>query len=153
MRAFTLVAAMGLLGLAAPTAHAQTYGDPYSLVGYWYRTYLNRAPDAGMAFWVDRLNQGVAPDKVLAGILGAPEYYSGAGSNPVGFITRLYTDLFRRVPSAAELNYWVGRLYIESREDVADELLIQNPGLWVAIGAPAALPAPATLPPAVAPGV
>lgn len=147
MRALTLIVAVGLLGLAPPAARAQTYGDPYSLVDYWYRTYLRRAPDPGIAVWVDRLNRGTPPDQVLAGILGSPEYYGLAGSNPAGFITRLYADLFRRSPSSGELSYWMGRMYVENRDAVADEILIQNPGFWVGSGPPAA---PPTIP--VAPG-
>jgi len=147
------MAAVGLLGLMPPVAQAQTYGDPNSLVDYWYRIYLRRAPDpGGTAFWVDRLNRGTPPDQVLAGLLGSPEYYASAGSTPVGFITRLFTDILQRQPSPVELNYWVGRLYVESREAVADEVLIQNPGMWVGTSATAAPPVTPTPPLVVNPG-
>jgi len=153
MRKLTTLITVGLLGMAPTTLRAQTYGDATLLVDYWYRTYLRRAPDpSGMAAWSEQLNRRIPPDQVLSGILGSAEYYGNAGSNPAGYVTRLYEDILRRSPSSSELSYWIGRLYVESRDAVADEILIQNPGLWVNTGA-AVAPATTTPPVIVTPGI
>jgi hypothetical protein len=136
MRRFMLLAAAGLLLSNAPTAWAQVYGDNSGLVTYWYQRFLGRAPDAGMAGWVTALNQGQPPDQVLSGILGSPEFYTRAGTTPQGFISLLFTTVLQRSPTPAELNYWVGRMYTEDRQAVADEVLRQNPGVWITSSAP-----------------
>jgi hypothetical protein len=153
MRRLILVFAAGLLCLAPSVARAQVYGDPSSLVDYWYRTYLGRAPDAGMATWVVQLNQGVPADQVLSGILGSGEYYSRAGSTPQGYITRLHQDILRRPPSPAELDFWVRRMYIEDRQAIADEILTQNPGTWVGTSTAVTPPTTVTPPVVVTPGI
>jgi len=123
------------------------YGDSNALVDSWYRTYLGRAPDPAMAGWVAQLNQGTPADRVLSSILGSDEYYLRAGSTPQGFITLLYSDILQRAPTAAEVNYWVGRMYTTDRPGIADALLTQNPGVWVSSTTVA------TPPPVVRPGV
>jgi hypothetical protein len=137
MRRLILVLAATVLCLtclAPPAARAQAYGDPSSLVDYWYRTYLGRPVEpAGLEHWLDTMRRQPA-DQVLALILGSDEYYSRAGGTPEGFISRLYVDLLKRRPSPAELDFWVRRLYIEDRSTVADEILTQNPGVWVGAG-------------------
>jgi hypothetical protein len=136
MRRLILVYAAAVLCLAslAPSAaRAQPYGDPSSLVDYWYRTYLGRPADSGLTYWVNMLRTQPA-DQVLAGILGSEEYYARAGRAPEGFITQLYVDLLKRRPSPAELDFWIRRLYTEDRTSVADEMLTQNPGVWVGTG-------------------
>jgi hypothetical protein len=101
------------------------------LVDYWYRTYLGRPVEPeGLGHWLDALRRQPA-DQVLAGILGSDEYYSRAGGTPEGFITRWCVDVLRRQPTPAELDFWVRRLYIEDRTTVADEMLVQSPGVWV----------------------
>jgi hypothetical protein len=134
MRRFILASMAASLFLVPSAAQAQVYGDPNSLVDYWYRTYLGRTPDPGMNVWVNALNQGVPADQALAGILGSDEYYARAGSTPEGFISRLYSDLLGRSPTPSEMNYWLGRMYVEDRSTIADTLLTQNPGVWVGLG-------------------
>ena len=134
--------------VAASPVSAQVYGDPNSLVGYWYQTYLGRGPDAGMATWVNALNQGVPADQALAGILGSDEFYQRAGSTPEGFITLLFTDIVGRPPTGGDLDFWVRRLYTEDRAGVADEILTQHPGVWVG-ASPAVTPPVVVTPPAV----
>jgi hypothetical protein len=146
MRQFILVSVVFLEFVGVAPVSAQVYGDPSSLVDYWYRTYLGRPGDQGMTTWVDQLNQGAPPDAVLAGILGSPEYYARAGSTPEGFISRLYADILKRPATSSELGYWVPRMYTEDRSTIADTLLTQNPGIWIGSGTAA--------PPAgVSPGV
>jgi hypothetical protein len=130
MRYFLFIATFFLL-LTPSLAPAQVYGDPNSLVDHWYRTYLGRAPDTGMATWVNDLNQGVPADQVLAAIIGSDEYYRRAGLTPVGYITRLFNDILNRAPSPADLDFWTARMYTEDRPTVAREILDQSPGVWV----------------------
>lgn len=148
-----LIIGVLFLCLASTGARAQTYGDPGSLVDYWYRTYLGRAPDPAWAVWVTQLNQGVPADQVLAGILGSPEFYNRAGATPAGFITLLYNYLLQRQPTPGELNYWVGRMYTQDRQTIADQLFLQNPGVWVGSNPAASPPAVVTPPVVVTPGV
>lgn len=148
MRCLVRISAVALLSLAPLAAWAQVYGDPNALVDYWYRTYLGRPPDpAGAAGWVNALNQGTPPDQVLAGMLGSAEFYSRAGSTPQGYITLLYQDILGRPPTVSELNFWVSRMYTQDRTTIADQILTQNPGVWVG-ASPVATP-PVAVPPSV----
>src|SRR5579862_7942657 len=108
-----------LAGCLLPAfAPAQYYGgDPNALVDSWYRTYLGRAADSGMTYWVSQLVQGIPPDAVIAGILASDEYYTRAGGTPQGFVTLLFNDILKRPPSAGEVDFWVRRMYTESRQD------------------------------------
>jgi hypothetical protein len=144
------IAAAILMCLLPSTARAQIYGDPSSLVDYWYRTYLGRAPDAsGLATWTSDLNQGQSPDDVLATILGSDEYYARAGSTPEGYIRQLLHDILKREPTPSELDFWVRRMYLEDRKTIADEILTQNPGVWVGSTNVTTPPAVVTTPPVV----
>jgi hypothetical protein len=115
----------------SPAAFGQAYGDPNSLVNYWYETFLGRAPDQGASPWVTQLSEGTPPDQVLSAILGSPEFYAKAGSTPEGFVTLLFQDALKRPPDPRELNFWVRQLYSEDRASVAESILTQNPGVWV----------------------
>jgi hypothetical protein len=126
-----LLIASALLLLAPAFAKAQMYGDPNSLVEYWYNKYLGRPGDPAMATWVNSLNQGTPPDQVLTGILASDEYYRRAGATPQGFIARLYSDVLDQTPSAVDLDFWVRRMYTEDRPALIMEFLHQNPGVWV----------------------
>jgi hypothetical protein len=141
MRRNLIFAAAAVLFLAPATVNAQAYGDPSSLVDYWYRTYLGRPADSGLTFWVNHLQQGDPPDSVLAGILGSDEYYKRAGGTPDGFVGLLFRDIVKRQPSPSEMDFWVRRQYTEDRQSVADEILTQNPGVWVGASPPVGVPA------------
>jgi hypothetical protein len=140
MRSFVLFSAAGLVMLTASAAPAQVYGDNAALVDYWYRTFLGRAPDAAMAGWVNALNQGQPADQVLSGILASPEFYNRGGATPQGFITLLYSTILQRAPTPAELDFWIRRMYTEDRQAIADEILKQNPGVWVSSNTPVVTP-------------
>jgi len=143
MRSFLLIAA--LMCLTPATAQAQVYGDSNSLVDYWYRTYLGRAPDpGGMATWANQLNQGVPANQVLATILGSDEYYRRAGGTPENFIAQLYNDLLRRPATGADIDFWVRRMYTEDRPVLVLQFLEQNPGVWIGTSSAVSTPVPAT---------
>lgn len=148
MRYPLLVAVTALLCWTSSAAQAQVYGDPNSLVDYWYRNYLGRPPDAGMTSWVTQLSQGAPPDQVLAGILASSEFYTKAGSSPQGYVTLLYQSVLGRSPNPGELDYWMRRMYTEDRQAVALAILDQNPGVWVSSGT-AATPGVVSPPPVV----
>ena len=130
MRHTLRLAAAALLTLT-PAGLAQNPGDPNALVDSWYRAFLGRPADAGSAFWVTDLQQNVGPDAVLAGILGSDEYYARHGNTPAGFVGGLFADLLHRPANPNDLNIWVGRLYTADRQEVALEIMTQNPGNWV----------------------
>ncbi|HLJ96534.1 MAG TPA: DUF4214 domain-containing protein, partial [Gemmataceae bacterium] len=114
MRYLVLIYTVAFVWLTPSAVWAQVYGDPSSLVDYWYRTYLGRQADpSGLASWTAQLNQGTPADEVLATILGSPEFYTKAGSTPEGFITLLFMDILHRSPTPSELNFWVRRMYTE----------------------------------------
>jgi Domain of unknown function (DUF4214) len=151
MRSFIIVAM--LIGLTPAAAQAQVYGDSNSLVDYWYRTYLGRAPDPqGLATWANQLNQGVPVNQVLATILASDEYYQRAGGTPQGFIARLYNDFLNRAPAGADLDFWVRQMYTEDRSVLVLQLLEQNPGVWVE-PSPAVSTAVPVAPTVVVPGI
>ena len=153
MRSLLLISAAALLGLVPAAAWGQVYGDANSLVTDWYQTFLGRAPDPGAATWINDLNQGMPPDQALASILGSAEFYARAGSTPQGFITLLYQDVLQRPPTPSELSFWVSQMYSEDRTTIADQVLTQNPGVWVGSRAavtPSVTPAPSVV---VTPGI
>jgi hypothetical protein len=132
MRRFVPFAAAVLLLLTPAFAPAQYYrGDPSALVDSWYRTYLGHPADSGITYWVNHLQQGDSPDSVIAGILASDEYYKKCGGTPDGFIAGLFKDLLQRRPTTSELDFWVRRLYTQDRQDLAHDLMTQNPGTWV----------------------
>jgi hypothetical protein len=150
MRSLLLTFTAALFGLVPAAAWGQAYGDPNSLVTYWYQTYLGRAPDPGAATWINDLNAGLPPDQVLASILGSDEFYARAGSNPQGYITMLYEDILKRPPTPSELSFWVSQMYTEDRTTVAEQILTQNPGVWVGSGeviTPSVTPTPSVVVP------
>ncbi len=133
MRRIALFAAAALLLVTPSFAKAQYYGggDPNTLVDSWYRTYLGHPADSGITYWVNHLQQGDSADSVIAGILASDEYYKKCGNTPDGFIAGLFNDLLRRRPSQSELDFWVRRLYTEDRQNLAHDVMTQNPGTWV----------------------
>ncbi len=128
MRRILILSALAVL-CAAPAARAQDPAEQAKMVDYWFRTYLGRpAGDLGPIYAGSLAGQ--TPTQVLAGMLGSDEFYTKAGSTPEGFVRLLFTDIVGRPPSERELGYWTGRLYSESRSDVAAELLGQYPQSW-----------------------
>jgi hypothetical protein len=105
--------------------------DPRELVRQWYRKFLDRRVDpSGYQNWVDELVRGQPPEMVLAAILASDEYYQRAGSTPEGFVQKLFQDLTGRLPTRAELDFWVRRAYTQDRVDIAHALLTRYPQTW-----------------------
>ncbi len=153
MRRIALIVAIALLAVAPSTVQAQVYGDNTSLVNDWYQTFLGRPADPNAVIWVGELNSGTPADRVLATILSSDEFYRRAGRTPEGFITLLFTDLLQRPPTPAELDFWVRRMYTEDRATIADEILTQNPGVWVGATTVVTPPVTVTPPVVVQPGI
>ena len=86
-------------GSAFDVAHAIDTTQEYytDLVGSYYQSYLNRAPDAGSNALVALLMVGGADAVAQADLLGSPEYLinRGAGDNS-DFLNALYQDLLNR---------------------------------------------------------
>jgi hypothetical protein len=114
----------------------QGFDNPRELVEHWYRTFLRREPrgDPSIESWADQLRRGVAPNSVLAGIMGSDEYYAKGGRTPEGFIRNAYADVLVRPPNEGEVRYWLSRATTQdfndpqTRRDIAYEILTNNPG-------------------------
>jgi hypothetical protein len=99
------------------------------MVTAWYQRYLDRFPnDAGARDWVDQLRRGRDPLLVEAGILSSDEYWRRAGSNPIGWVDRLFRDTTGRPPSPWELRFWTDRARFADRERIAVEFLLKLHG-------------------------
>jgi hypothetical protein len=114
------------LGLGAQQARAQY--EEGRIVEGWYQKYLHRCADGlGLDVWGGQLRAGVAPDKVLAGVLGSEEYYGLHGRCPEGFVAGLYADILGRGASREEIEGWVGRLAAGGcRETLAFSFLCES---------------------------
>jgi hypothetical protein len=93
--------------------------------GYVQQLYLNvlgrQADPAGLANWVARLDGGASRGAVLTGFSESPEFQTDM-ANPVEII-RLYYLLLHRMPTAAELQTWLGFL---QGNDQTDALFAQG---------------------------
>ena len=126
-----------LLAQSAPVS-AQAVGNPVAVVDSWYRMYLGRSArnDPGSVGWINLLRQGSPPSSVLAGILGSHEYFNRVGGTMPAFITALYRDVVGRPPTPGELRFWLRRAYIQSRQDIVNDILAQNPGAGIVVTLP-----------------
>ena len=74
-----------------------------------FHTLLDRYPDsAELAEWVNQLpgsasTAGTLGTTMVADVAGTSEFYALAGDSPTGFVTKLYSDLLSRPPSATAL--------------------------------------------------
>jgi len=76
-------------------------------VDSFYRTYLNREPDAaGRAQWIKVLQSGVPAEEVARGFLLSSEYFQSHGATQESYIRSLYTELLGREATQAEVNLW-----------------------------------------------
>ena len=72
-----------------------------------YSLYLQRTPDAGgLQFWVDFLHAGGTLEDVAAELTASQEYFVLEGGTNQGFVTGLYQDVLRRIPSTGEVAGW-----------------------------------------------
>jgi hypothetical protein len=69
-----------------------------------YSTLLGRTPDqAGLAYWNKQLDQGVAPQAIVADIMASPEYRKD-------MVDKLYQALLNRAADAGGEAYWISFL-------------------------------------------
>lgn len=93
---------------------------PAEQIGQLYVGYFGRAADpAGLAYWVDRLNDGMSLVAIANSFAVQPEatalyaYLAGPSvGEPQSFIAAIYHDLFNRDPDAAGLAYWADQLTV-----------------------------------------
>jgi hypothetical protein len=94
------------------------------MVASWYQRYLDRYPDPdGLRSWADHLRRGGDPLDVEAGILSSDEYWERAGSNPSGWVDRMFRDTTGRPPSLRDFRYWSERARRGDRQRIAREFL------------------------------
>jgi hypothetical protein len=93
-------------------------------VDSYYRTYLQRGPDAdGRAFWIAQLQAGVDANTVVVDFLTSAEYQQSHSGDDV-FVKTLYQEILGRDGEADGIAYWQGRIQAEeSRADVVREFL------------------------------
>jgi hypothetical protein len=87
-----------------------------------YEKYLGRAPEPqGLAYWVDQMqNQGLTDERLEAGFIGSPEFYTHTGGTDKAWVDGMYEDLLGRAPDAAGESYWLQQLAAgANRADVA----------------------------------
>ena len=83
------------------------------LVTELYVGYYNRAPDpAGLAFWLDALNNGVSLTVIANDFAKSTEsqavypFLAGASS----FVTQVYNNVLNRAPDVEGLSFWTQQL-------------------------------------------
>jgi hypothetical protein len=78
-----------------------------NLVTAAYQKLLRRAPDAqGLAFWVNRLQQGLSDEQMEAAFISSPEYLQHHGGPGEAWIRSLYQDVLGRTADTAGLTFW-----------------------------------------------
>ena len=107
--------------LAATTTDAEYLTDLYA-------TFFDRAPDVGgLSYWTGQLAAGMPRDVVLLSFLFSTEFDafnqalfgSGASRPEVNLVTDLYRGILNRLPDAAGLDYWAGRLHTAQCTDAS----------------------------------
>jgi hypothetical protein len=143
MRYLCIFTTAVLLAQWSPVS-AQAVRNPVALVDSWYRAYLGRTAlnDPTSAGWVNLLRRGSPPASVLAGILGSAEYFHRVGGTMPAFIRAVYRDVVGRPPTPGELRFWLRRANIQSRQDIANEILAQNPGAGIVVTLPGVVAPP-----------
>jgi hypothetical protein len=90
-------------------AQALAGSDEYrhALIASFYERFLHRAPDTSTySFWLGQMSAGATDEEVISSIVGSPEYNTLAGGTNAAFISRAYSDLLGRAPSASEVASW-----------------------------------------------
>jgi hypothetical protein len=76
-----------------------------------YGTFLGRsAAPAEVNFWVNSFVQGAANENVVAGFVGATEYYQNHLNSPSAWLTAAFKDILNRAPDSAGYDYWYMQL-------------------------------------------
>ncbi|MCL6502048.1 MAG: DUF4214 domain-containing protein [Pirellulales bacterium] len=89
-----------------------------------YITYLERDPDPqGLAFWVNRGQQGMTVEEMQAAILASNEYTTRHRLD-TDFVRTMFVQTLNRLPTNGEISYYFNRLQAGvSRYNVALEFL------------------------------
>lgn len=100
-----------------------------------YRTYLNRGPDGpGLQHWLSMMARGMTIQEMEAGFISSDEYYLKAGSNPQGWVTKLYQHVLHRNPARAEVDHWIRQMRAgQSRYSVAMGFLLSTEHLTTVV--------------------
>ncbi len=86
-----------------------------------YEAGLNRRPDeAGLNYWVDRLDTGTPMTAIAEGFLYSPEF-GGYPEQHADYVTRLYFNVLNRAPESAGQRYWES--YLDGGMSEAEVLL------------------------------
>lgn len=117
--------------------------------GQAYRIYqaaFDRTPDtAGLAHWVNQLDQGASLIDVARGFVRSAEFRSVYGSNPgnADFVDRLYENVLGRDGEPGGFAYWTGELdrgasreyvlasFSESQENIVGVMPEISSGIWL----------------------
>lgn len=102
-------------------AFTQVLGYDGAIVSRAYQQYIGREPDdAGLNYWVGRMQAGLTEEQLDAAFIGSPEYVRDHGGNAAAWVTGMYQNLLDRSPDAQGLQYWTARLQAgESHDAVA----------------------------------
>lgn len=94
------------LGIATSAEHEAR------VVANDYFAYLGRtASPADINYWVAQLEHGARNEDIAAGFLASPEYVANQGQGTaIGWLDRVYQDLFDRAPTNNELAYWLPQM-------------------------------------------
>ncbi|HEX5444031.1 MAG TPA: DUF4214 domain-containing protein [Pirellulales bacterium] len=92
-------------------AFTQVLGYYGAVVSRAYHDYIGREPDdAGLNYWVERMQAGLSEEQLDAAFIGSPEYVRDHGGSDPAWVTGMYHDLLGRSPDAQGLQYWTARL-------------------------------------------
>jgi hypothetical protein len=90
--------------------------DTDGSAGTAYRIYqaaFDRKPDdAGLGYWIDKLDKGMSLVDVAAGFFNSAEFKALYGASPSNteLINRLYQNVLHRAPEDSGFNYWMSEL-------------------------------------------
>jgi Ca2+-binding RTX toxin-like protein len=90
-----------------------------------YRAAFDRAPDlAGLGFWIDSLEKGVALHDAGAGFVNSQEFKDlyGASSGNAEVLTKMYHNILHREPDPDGYAFWL-RILENGQNDVATVLV------------------------------
>ena len=128
-----------LVGIASSSEAQEVQGDgplvvadlSVTQVARAYEVMLGRDPDlAGLGFWEQRSEGGMALEDIMATMAASQEFLSGQGSldNP-GYVQALYTQAFGRTGEAGGIAFWTEVLEGgASRASVAHHFLASGEG-------------------------
>jgi hypothetical protein len=81
----------------------------------FYQQYLGRASDPqGVAYWVDRMANGMSFEQVRLSFIGSPEYFTHHNSSPSDTIDALYNDVLGRQSDPSGKSYWMSHFDVST---------------------------------------